>query len=43
MTATVMVKVRCPYGHTFPVSVPEGTRIILECRKCGRFFEATVR
>ena len=43
MKAIVMVRVRCPYGHTFPVSAPDGTPIVLECRKCGRFFEVTVR
>ena len=43
MTAIVMVRVRCPYGHRLPnqVRVPEGTPVIFRCLQCGREFEAT--
>lgn len=41
MTAIVMVRVRCPYGHKLPVNVPEGTPVIFRCLQCGREFEAT--
>ena len=36
----VWVRVRCPYGHKLPVSVPQGTPVTFRCRQCGREFEA---